>query len=149
MVEAVATQRVIILKVSGKNLADLDTFSKSDPVCTLHKYGQDAVVSQTEMILNDLNPEFQQNLQIMVDESNLEERLIFRMHDDDAVRGQSEDFSNCDLIGEAYCTVNSLIHRAQQPENFRTWTCELKCPSNPNRKNGQIIIEPKIVSRQA
>ena len=39
MVEAnPGTYRELVCKISGKNLADLDTFSKSDPICILKKH---------------------------------------------------------------------------------------------------------------
>ena len=117
MVEAnPGTFRELVCKISGKKLADLDTFSKSDPVCVLHKHVQNGIspaLSSTEMILNDLNPEFRTPIKFRVDENNLEERLIFRMWDDDAIIGESTNRTNDDLIGEAYCTVNALIHRSQ------------------------------------
>ena len=51
----------LCLRIEGKNLADCDFFSKSDPVCVMeekighcwHKRGQ------TEVIMDDLNPVFQ------------------------------------------------------------------------------------------
>ena len=102
------------------------------------------------MILNDLNPEFRTAIKYRVDETNTEERLIFQMWDDDAIVGQSTNYnkSDDDLIGEAYCTVAALIHRAQQPDGFRVFRQHLKCPNKPERKNGEIIIEVSIKTVQ-
>ncbi len=52
----------IQLTISCRNLADLDTFSKSDP--EVHVYMREAksvkytLIGKTEMILNNLNPDF-------------------------------------------------------------------------------------------
>ena len=48
------------LRIECQNLADLDLFSKSDPVCVLEqKMGSTwRLIGQTEVIDNDLNPVF-------------------------------------------------------------------------------------------
>lgn len=50
------------LYISGRKLKNLDTFSKSDPVCILYeKRGSNWIkLAQTEMIKNNLNPDFEQ-----------------------------------------------------------------------------------------
>ena len=57
------------LEVAGRDLKDLDWFSKSDPICVLEKK-IDSIwkkVSQTERIDNDLNPDFQTPLEFEYD----------------------------------------------------------------------------------
>ena len=51
----------INLYISGRKLRDLDTFSKSDPLCRLYekKNNQWVLVGQTERINNNLNPNFE------------------------------------------------------------------------------------------
>ncbi len=52
----------IILSISCRKLKDLDTFSKSDP--EVHVFLRDSktknygLIGKTEMILNNLNPDF-------------------------------------------------------------------------------------------
>ena len=48
------------LKISARNVADLDRLSKSDPQCTIYekKDGQWVQVGETEELNNNLNPDF-------------------------------------------------------------------------------------------
>lgn len=50
------------LYISGRNLKDMDVFSKSDPVCICSEKAQDRnewfEVGRTEYIKNNLNPDF-------------------------------------------------------------------------------------------
>lgn len=48
------------LYVSGRKLKDLDTFSKSDPICILQERRNGAwqTMGQTEQVRNSLNPDF-------------------------------------------------------------------------------------------
>ncbi len=52
----------IILSLSCRNLVDLDTFSLSDPEVHVYlksgKQGKYALLGKTEMINNNLNPDF-------------------------------------------------------------------------------------------
>ena len=52
----------MILSISCKNLVDLDIFSKSDPEVHVYlktgKQGSYMLIGKTEMILNNLNPDF-------------------------------------------------------------------------------------------
>ena len=61
------TSRVEIF-VSAKNLADLDTFTLSDPLCTLKvknsKHGGYIDYGSTEVIDNNLNPKWVKNFQV-------------------------------------------------------------------------------------
>ena len=54
------------LYISGRELKDLDTFSKSDPVCRLYekRNGQWISVGQTERINDNLNPNFEQAITV-------------------------------------------------------------------------------------
>ena len=56
------------LFISCRNLVDLDTFSKSDPEVHIFikgsKQGKYALLGKTEMILNNLNPDFTKNFTI-------------------------------------------------------------------------------------
>ena len=48
-------------RIEGEGLADLDFFSKSDPICLVEEFVNSAwqVRDQTEKIDNELNPVFQ------------------------------------------------------------------------------------------
>ena len=50
------------LYISGRGLRNLDTFSKSDPICRVYEKRQNhwVKVGGTEMIKDNLNPDFEQ-----------------------------------------------------------------------------------------
>jgi hypothetical protein len=55
------------LFISGRKLKDLDTFSKSDPVCLVFEKGQNGSwqkIGKTEQIKNSLNPDFTTSFQV-------------------------------------------------------------------------------------
>ena len=56
----VSLQMQVNLFISGRKLKDLDTFSKSDPVCLIFEKvnGSWAKIGKTEQIKNNLNPDF-------------------------------------------------------------------------------------------
>jgi hypothetical protein len=62
MVEPAGPSNKIILSLSCRNLQDLDTFSLSDPEVHVYlktgKQGNYALLGKTEMVLNNLNPDF-------------------------------------------------------------------------------------------
>jgi len=69
----------VILHFRCQNLADLDTFSKSDPYIVLyHKQpdGRLREVGRTEIVMNNLNPEFQKTLTV---EYIFETKQIFQV----------------------------------------------------------------------
>ncbi len=60
MVSADNLSMQVNLYISGRNLKDLDSFSKSDPLClAFEKQGNTwRKVGSTEQIKNNLNPDF-------------------------------------------------------------------------------------------
>ena len=60
MVSANNLQMQVNLYVSGRKLKDLDTFSKSDPICIMQEMRGGAwyTVGKTEQVKNSLNPDF-------------------------------------------------------------------------------------------
>ena len=68
MVQAVAPvlSMKVNLMISGRKLKDLDTFSKSDPMCLLFekRNGGWVKMGQTEQIKNQLNPDFRTTMQV-------------------------------------------------------------------------------------
>ena len=83
------------LYVSGRKLRDLDTFSKSDPVCILseNRNGHWHKLGLTEQIKNSLNPDFKTRI-VMNYFFEKAQNLKFVMIDGDG------SANNYDTIGE-------------------------------------------------
>ena len=85
------------LYISGRNLQDLDFFSKSDPLCILSEYNDSikkwVKLGQTEQVPNNLNPDFKTRFTLNYFYER-DQRLKFEMVDVDNV-------GNYDLIGVA------------------------------------------------
>jgi hypothetical protein len=61
------TSKKLFLHFRGENLADMDTFSKSDPYLVLYAKQLDGhlfEIGRTETILNNLNPQFQKTVMV-------------------------------------------------------------------------------------
>ena len=83
------------------NLADLDLFSKSDPVCVVYEFefengGMWRMLDKTETIDDELNPVFTKPLEFPV--TSRAQRMKFAMYDYDG----GNDY---ELIGLKECTV--------------------------------------------
>ena len=54
------------LFISGRNLKDLDSFSKSDPRCILYELRNNdwSEIGRTEVIMNNLNPDFTNSIKV-------------------------------------------------------------------------------------
>ena len=88
-----------------KNLADLDVFSKSDPLCVVSEFNQNSMkwvkLGQTEQILDDLNPIFRTRFTLnYFMEQN--QRLKFELIDADGA-------GDYDYIGEVTTTLNAIM----------------------------------------
>ncbi|KAI1882278.1 hypothetical protein AGOR_G00249030 [Albula goreensis] len=127
------------LTVSCRNLLDMDTFSKSDPICVLYTQ---AVGNQewrefgrTEVIDNTLNPDFVRKFML---DYFFEERqnLRFDLYDVDS---KSANLSKHDFLGQAYCTlgevVGSLGSRLEKPLG-----------GIPGKRCGTIIVKAEEVN---
>ncbi|XP_043964141.1 copine-8 isoform X1 [Gambusia affinis] len=103
----------------GRNLLDMDTFSKSDPICVLYTQGMGnkewREFGRTEVIDNTLNPDFVRKFML---DYFFEERqnLRFDLYDVDS---KSANLQKHDFLGQAYCTlgevVGSLGSRLEKP----------------------------------
>ncbi|KAH3738548.1 hypothetical protein DPMN_045185 [Dreissena polymorpha] len=93
--------------VSCSELADLDEFTKSDPMCVLfHKqFGQWKEVCRTEAIRNTLNPKFVKSFILDFDHS-LPQNLMFSVYDID---NSSTDLGDHDFVGSAEFSSSELI----------------------------------------
>ena len=54
----------VMLYISARKLRNLDTFSKSDPICRVYEKKQNnwVLVGSTEQINDNINPDFEQAL---------------------------------------------------------------------------------------
>ncbi|XP_014063022.1 copine-8 isoform X3 [Salmo salar] len=122
------------ITVSCRNLLDMDTFSKSDPICVLYTQGignkEWREFGRTEVIENTLNPEF---VRKFILDYFFEERqnLRFDLYDVDS---KSANLSKHDFLGQAFCTlgevVGSLGSRMEKP-----------IVGIPGKKCGNIIVK--------
>ncbi|KAM4523558.1 copine-8 [Fundulus diaphanus] len=107
------------ITVSCRNLLDMDTFSKSDPICVLYTQGMGnkewREFGRTEVIDNTLNPDF---VRKFILDYFFEERqnLRFDLYDVDS---KSANLQKHDFLGQACCTlgevVGSLGSRLEKP----------------------------------
>ena len=99
------------LSISGRNLRDMDTFSKSDPLCvvylrnTNHAGEKWSEIARTECIDNNLNPDFatKVNIEYLFEEQQF---LKFDVYDMDS---DSRDLKHHDFIGSSECTLGQII----------------------------------------
>ncbi|KAA0721179.1 Copine-8 [Triplophysa tibetana] len=122
------------ITVSCRNLLDMDTFSKSDPICVLYTQGignkEWREFGRTEVIDNTLNPDF---VRKFILDYFFEERqnLRFDLYDVDS---KSTNLSKHDFLGQAFCTlgemVGSLGSRLEKPLG-----------GIPGKKCGTIIVK--------
>ncbi|XP_062373585.1 copine-8 isoform X2 [Sardina pilchardus] len=122
------------ITVSCRNLLDMDTFSKSDPICVLYSQAvgnkEWREFGRTEVIDNTLNPDF---VRKFILDYFFEERqnLRFDLYDVDS---KSPNLSKHDFLGQATCTlgevVGSLGGRLEKPLG-----------GIPSKKCGTIIVK--------
>ncbi|KAJ8393380.1 hypothetical protein AAFF_G00061020 [Aldrovandia affinis] len=127
------------ITVSCRKLLDMDTFSKSDPLCVLYMQGignqEWREFGRTEVIDNTLNPDFVRKFML---DYFFEERqnLRFDLYDVDC---KSADLSKHDFLGQAYCTlgevVGSLGSRMEKPLG-----------GIPGKRCGTIIVKAEEVN---
>ncbi len=111
MVDASAMSMQVNLFISGRKLKDLDTFSKSDPMCLLYVQAQNQQwqkIGSTELINNNLNPDFQTCFTVAYYFEKVQ-KFKFVMVDADDDKGV-----NCETIGEVETTMGSLMGAPRQ-----------------------------------
>ena len=91
------------LYLAGRKLKDLDAFSKSDPVCRIYekKQGQWIKIGETERISNNLNPNFEQAIEIQYYFEKKQD-LKLEMIDDDGS-------GSPDMIGSIETTMGAIM----------------------------------------
>jgi len=127
------------LHISCTNLADMDTFSKSDPmvvVFTKDGFGNWIEYGRTEMIKDNLNPKFVKSI-MMEYRFEEEQRLRFAVYDID---NQNKLLDSQDFIGETTCALADII-TARGQKLVR----ELQRRDRPGSRRGQIIIQSEEV----
>lgn len=102
-----ATQ--VELHISCRNLADMDVFSKSDPMVVMYTQGMGSKewreFGRTEHIMNTLNPDFVKTFTIHYFFEEMQ-KLRFEVYDLDK---NSAKLSDHDFIGAAECTLGSIV----------------------------------------
>ena len=97
------------LTISGRNLKDLDMFSKSDPVCIVFEQSQQGKewfeIGRTEYIKDDLNPDFQKCIDVDFCFEK-QQVLKFEFIDDDG--GDSDD-PYYDIIGNTTINLSQIM----------------------------------------
>ncbi|KAG5830417.1 hypothetical protein ANANG_G00310390 [Anguilla anguilla] len=127
------------ITVSCRKLLDMDTFSKSDPLCVLYTQGVGSQewreFGRTEVIDNTLNPDFVRKFML---DYFFEERqnLRFDLYDVDC---KSANLSKHDFLGQAFCTlgevVGSLGSRLEKPLG-----------GIPGKRCGTIIVKAEEIN---
>ncbi|XP_069007456.1 copine-3-like isoform X1 [Embiotoca jacksoni] len=98
----------VALSISCENLLDMDTFSKSDPVCVLlvNSSGPHwSEIGRTEKIQNCLSPKFSQTL-VLDYYFEMVQKLRFEVHDIDSA---SHSLQEADFLGELECTLGQIV----------------------------------------
>eukprot|EP00802_Teleaulax_amphioxeia_P022410 Tamp_22853.p1 GENE.Tamp_22853~~Tamp_22853.p1 ORF type:complete len:210 (+),score=67.00 Tamp_22853:58-687(+) len=107
MVDVVPKSRVQ-LAISCKGLANKDTFSKSDPCCIVQLKAPNGLwteVSRTEVVQNDLNPQFKKKVEMDYTFETKQE-LKFILYDWD---GKSQNLDDHDFLGTHETTMGTIV----------------------------------------
>ncbi|XP_034998530.2 copine-3-like isoform X1 [Hippoglossus stenolepis] len=105
-----ATQCVtkVALSISCQNLLDMDTFSKSDPLCVLFMNSSGphwCEIGRTEKIKNSLNPSFSKTFVIDY-YFEMVQKLKFEVYDIDS---ENCSLQEADFLGEVECTLGQVV----------------------------------------
>ena len=123
------------LFISGRKLKDLDVFSKSDPICYVHMRNSPnhprQKIGETEMLNNNLNPDFARSFQVDFFFEK-EQELLFEMWDDDG--GGSKE-----LIGRAMCHLGDIVGARGQ-----TYVTDLRIDGDKGSR-GKLIVRADIL----
>ncbi|KAG7326487.1 hypothetical protein KOW79_009888 [Hemibagrus wyckioides] len=129
----------IEVTVSCRNLLDMDTFSKSDPVVVLYIQGigtkEWREYGRTEVIDNTLNPDFVRKfvLDFFFEEK---QNLRFDVYNVDT---RSSNISKHDFLGQTFCTLGEIIGSTGS-------RMERTLSGIPGKKCGTIILNAEELS---
>ena len=124
------------LSVQGISLKNKDLLSKSDPICILYekRNGKWAEKDRTEMVLNNLNPQWQKKFCLDYHPQLLQE-LKFEIYDWDT---KATSISKQDFLGSAEVSIQKLV-----AENYtKGGKCQLPLK---NGGHGTIIINAEEI----
>ncbi|XP_061178881.1 copine-8-like [Saccostrea echinata] len=135
---AVVPATQVEISVQCRNLADLDVFSKSDPMCVLFmkdiKTNSYYEVGRTETIDNQLNPNFAKKFTLTYLFEELQS-IKFEIYDVDS---PSHNLKNHDFIGRMECSLGEIVGAPGG---------KLEKPLQGSRKkNGTIIVRGEELS---
>ncbi|XP_041817047.1 copine-3-like isoform X2 [Chelmon rostratus] len=98
----------VAISISCDNLLDMDTFSKSDPLCVLLMNSSGphwCEIGRTEKIKNCLNPKFSKTFVIDY-YFEMVQKLRFEIYDIDSDNCSLQD---ADFLGELECTLGQIV----------------------------------------
>ena len=128
------TFTIIEIFISGRNLRDLDFFSKSDPYVQV-SYKRDfncknySMVGRTETVKDNLNPTFSRSFKIdYIFESKQD--IMFEVFDDDG--------GNDDVVGSVITTVGALMGSKNQ-----TMILDIK---DKGKSQGKLVVRCEPIS---
>lgn len=127
---------LVNLHVSAKNLKDVDIITVSDPICVLFIYNQNQweEFARTEVIWNNLNPEWVTFFTVMY-VFEVKQPLLFRVYDVDSDKA---DLKKQKVIGECQIELAQIVSAESTTE------IELHS-SKKNEKCGTLLISPEQV----
>ena len=129
---------LVNLHVSAKKLKDVDIVTVSDPLCVFYIYNQGKWTEsgRTEVIWNNLNPEWVTFFTIMYI-FEIKQQLRFVVYDVDS---DNANLSKQKIIGQAEVELSAIISAGG------TYSLELNNASNKkDGKSGTLFITPEQV----
>ncbi|EYC32625.1 hypothetical protein Y032_0002g1004 [Ancylostoma ceylanicum] len=111
----------VYLTIKANKLRDMDTFSKSDPLCVVYQFvkhpdrnGEWIELGRTEIVWNCLNPEFA--TKILCDYLFEERQKVkFELYDADSM---SSDLSKHDFLGYCDCYLAEIVSARTYTKNL-------------------------------
>ncbi|XP_002128214.2 copine-3 isoform X1 [Ciona intestinalis] len=105
------------LRISCKDLLNKDFLSKSDPLCAVlwSKDGRWVEQGRTEMILNNLNPQFAKTILLDYYFEEVQKLKIAVFDIDDA----SQNLGQADFLGEIETTLGHIVSHGSINENLK------------------------------
>lgn len=127
------------LYISGRNLKNMDLFSKSDPLCVVYEQAQDSdewfEIGRTEFVKDTLNPDFERAIDIdFFFEKN--QLIKFEFIDDDG--GDSDD-PYYELIGSSVLNLATIMSSKGQ-----TVSKPLVVPGK-TKQRGMLIVRAESI----
>ncbi|VDI27260.1 Hypothetical predicted protein [Mytilus galloprovincialis] len=135
---ALSGSKIEIL-ISCNNLADLDEFTKTDPMCvmSIKQFGQWKEYGRTEAIRNTLNPRFVSSFIVNL-EPSVTQHLKFSLYDIDS---RSQELKHHDFVGFTDVTLDKLLN---YPKTVCTTSKNLRTAGD-SRPRGMINITTEIL----